>query len=145
MIKVITSRKIVDLHPHTAKLCEAFLIACRHHEIDVIITCTYRDDEAQAELYAQGRTKPGRIVTYAKPGQSMHNKRLAFDVVPLRAGKAVWGTQGEDLALWQKIGALGEAQGLSWGGRWNHPDMPHFQDDTVKDLSDIEFLKEQAL
>ena len=41
----------------------------------------YRSFERQAELYAQGRTRPGKIVTRAKPGFSWHNFGLACDMV----------------------------------------------------------------
>lgn len=37
----------------------------------------------QAEIYAQGRTKPGKIVTKAPPGSSAHNFGLAVDLWPL--------------------------------------------------------------
>ena len=40
---------------------------------------TYRSFDEQNHLYAQGRTKPGKIVTYAKGGQSYHNFGLAFE------------------------------------------------------------------
>ena len=40
---------------------------------------TGRSIEYQNELYAQGRTKPGKIVTKAKGGSSFHNYFLAFD------------------------------------------------------------------
>lgn len=35
--------------------------------------------EEQASLYAQGRDKPGLVVTNAKPGLSFHNYGLATD------------------------------------------------------------------
>lgn len=35
----------------------------------------------QDEIYAQGRTKPGLIVTHAKGGESQHNFGLALDFV----------------------------------------------------------------
>lgn len=38
-----------------------------------------RSWDDQAELYAQGRTTPGPIVTKAKPGQSFHNFAVAVD------------------------------------------------------------------
>jgi len=74
-----------------------------------IVTCTLRTIEEQAALYAQGRediatvnalkrlagmppieADTNRIVTHARPGYSMHNFGLAFDVVPLDAGKPIW-------------------------------------------------------
>lgn len=109
-------------------LATKFLAACRNEGIDLLVTCTLRSNEEQAALYAQGRTKPGKVVTNAKPGQSMHNHGLAIDVVPLRAGKPVWGTTGEDGKLWKRIGEIGEKVGLEWAGRWTTMrEYPHFQ------------------
>jgi peptidoglycan L-alanyl-D-glutamate endopeptidase CwlK len=49
-------------------------------------------------------------------------------VVPLRFGKPVWGTSGEDGELWKKVGELGKAQGLEWAGDWKKfKEFPHFQ------------------
>lgn len=125
---MINSRNILDLTPSVQLACNALVRACFSESLDIIITSTYRDIESQNELYAQGRTKPGKIVTNARGGQSYHNWRVAFDIVPLRNGKAVWGTKGEDLELWQRIGALGESCGLEWAGRWKtFREFPHFQ------------------
>jgi len=126
---VIASRDLSDLHPIVKVKCEAHLAACKQAGIDLLITCTYRDNEMQDHLYAQGRTIQGSIVTNAKGGQSAHNYRLAYDVVPVRCGKPVWGTSlSTDKALWDRVGELGEAQGLEWAGRWKtFKEMPHFQ------------------
>lgn len=37
------------------------------------LTCTHRTNREQEQLFAIGRTVPGKIVTNAKPGQSKHN------------------------------------------------------------------------
>lgn len=125
---MINSRKIDDLHPKVAIMCKKFIAECDKQDIDILITSTYRDGESQTALYAQGRTKPGNIVTNAKAGQSFHNWKCAFDVVPLRNGKPVWGTNGKDLELWNKVGAIGESVGLEWAGRWKRfREFPHFQ------------------
>ena len=125
---MINSRKIEDLHPHVKKLCNEFLAKCHDEKIDILITSTYRDFESQNELYAQGRTKVGKKVTNAKGGQSWHNWHVAFDVVPLRFGKPVWGTTGNDLELWQRVGAIGKSVGLEWAGDWKtFKEFPHFQ------------------
>lgn len=121
---MINSRNISDLHPKVQTLCKRFIEMCKAEGIDVIITSTYRDGESQNELYAQGRTKPGKIVTNAKAGQSFHNWRVAFDFVPIVNGKAVWG----DADLWQKCGKIAESVGLEWAGRWTKfKEMPHCQ------------------
>ena len=125
---MINSRKVEDLHPIVAAKCRDFLFRCKGAGIDVLITSTYRDNESQAALYAQGRTAPGARVTNAKPGQSWHNWRVAFDVVPLRNGKPVWGTSGADGELWEQVGRIGEACGLEWAGRWkSFKELAHLQ------------------
>lgn len=105
---MINSRKIEDLHPVVAAKAKAFIAACKKVGIDVLITSTYRDNESQNAIYAQGRTKAGRIVTYAKGGQSFHNYRLAFDFVPIANGKAIW----NDQRLFKKCREIGESLGL---------------------------------
>jgi len=123
------SRRIEDLVPAVQQQAKALVKAAKDAGIDLLITSTYRSNEEQAALYAQGRTKPGAIVTNARPGDSYHNWRCAFDVVPLRNGKPVWGTTGPDGDLWRKIGEMGEAAGLEWAGRWTGKlrEMAHFQ------------------
>ena len=125
---MINSRKLEDLHPTVRAKVQQFIQKCDEAGIDLLVTSTYRDHESQAELYAQGRTKPGKIVTKAKPGQSWHNWKVAVDVVPLRNGKPVWGTTGADSELWEKVGEIGESVGLEWAGRWKtFKEFAHFQ------------------
>lgn len=126
---MITSRLIADLLPPVAERATKLVELCHAEGIEIIITSTYRDLEAQTRLYAQGRSLPGQIVTYAKAGDSWHNWRRAFDVVPLRNGKPLWSVRGADKDVWMRIGEIGTSLGLEWGGDWDrHPDYPHFQD-----------------
>ncbi len=111
---MINSRKIEDLHPRVAAMAAAFVAKCATQGIDVLITSTYRDLESQAALYAQGRSKPGPRVTNAKPGESWHNFRCAFDFVPIVAGKAQWA----DTPTFTRCGEIAESAGLEWAGRW---------------------------
>lgn len=135
---MINSRDISHLHPKVARMAHEFLNACAKAGIDVIITSTYRDQDSQNALYAQGRSLPGRIVTNARGGQSWHNWRLAFDVVPMRAGKPVWGSTGADLELWKRVGAIGESVGLEWAGRWvRFRELAHFQHTGGLSLADL--------
>lgn len=141
------SRQIEDMHPALQTATRAFLEECKVLGYDVLVTCTYRSHQEQADLFAQGRTKPGRIVTNARPGQSKHNNMingkpasLAFDIVPMRNGKLVWGTSGngidndpsdddkDDLELWQRIAAVAKKHGFEWAGEWpRFREFPHFQ------------------
>jgi peptidoglycan L-alanyl-D-glutamate endopeptidase CwlK len=135
---MINSRSLDELHPVVKPKVEKFLELCDNEGIDLLVTSTYRDHESQNALYAQGRTAPGKKVTNAKAGQSWHNWRCAVDIVPLRNGKPVWNTSGEDAKLWEKVGQLGEQAGLEWAGRWKtFKEMAHFQYTgglTLKDL-----------
>lgn len=88
------------------------------------LTSGRRTFEEQAALYAQGRTAPGAIVTYAKPGTSYHETGLAFDVARETLQGPAWPADG---AWWSVVGELGESLGLTWGGRFPHPDAPHFE------------------
>lgn len=125
---MINSRSIADLHPIVREKAMLFLPAVHKAGYEIIITSTYRDNEAQTALYAIGRTKPGVKVTNAKAGESFHNYRLAFDIVPVRYGKLVWGTTGDDLVLWKNIAKIGKEYGLNWAGDWeSFREFPHFQ------------------
>jgi len=122
---MINSRSLDELLPPVKARVDQFLADCKNHGIDLIVTSTYRDNESQDALYAQGRTTPGSIVTKAKGGQSFHNYRCAIDVVPLVNGKAVWDGANP---VWAKIGALGKLAGLDWAGDWKtFKELAHFQ------------------
>ena len=129
----MASRKITDLHPLLQERYKAFEIECERQKLDYLVTCTYRSGIEQDQLYAQGRTTFGRIVTCAKAGDSAHNvttadgkpNACAFDVVIMRDGKPIWDSADKD---WHSIGAVGLILGLDWAGVWKtFREYPHFQ------------------
>ncbi len=88
----------------------------------------------QTELWKKGRFYPpyGETVTNAQAGESYHNYGLAFDIVPIVDGKAMY-----DTSHWPLIGKVGKSYGFKWGGDWSRPDKPHFEEirlGTVWDL-----------
>lgn len=92
----------------------------------------YRSQERQAQLYAQGRTAPGPIVTNAKPGQSIHNYGMAADIYwkDPKTGKVLSFNDPRALAAARSLGQIAVGQGLVWGGTpgWGGPvDLPHIQ------------------
>ena len=121
--KPINSRSLDDLHPRVRAMAVGFIAKAKEAGFDLLITSTLRNNAAQAELFAQGRTKPGRIVTNARPGESTHNYGLALDVVPMLHGKCLWDSKG-----WPEIGRIGESVGLEWSGRWTGKfrELAHF-------------------
>jgi len=83
---------------------------------------TYRCHNYQNYLYAQGRTEPGSIVTYAKGGESIHNFRLAFDIY-----QSIRGKEYEEIFL-NVAGKIWTEMGGTWGGNWTgFIDKPHFE------------------
>jgi peptidoglycan L-alanyl-D-glutamate endopeptidase CwlK len=92
---------------------------------------TLRTFAEQDALYAQGRIKPGAIVTNAKGGLSYHNYGLAVDIVLLINGKASWDTvkdfDGDGKADWQEVVTIFKQYGWECGIDWKFRDAPHFQ------------------
>ncbi|EAG3249433.1 peptidase [Listeria monocytogenes] len=87
----------------------------------------YRSNAEQNALYAQGRTKPGNVVTNAKGGQSNHNYGVAVDLcLYSNDGKRViWEST---TSRWKKVVAAMKAEGFKWGGDWkSFKDYPHFE------------------
>lgn len=132
---MINSRKIEDLNSITGEMCKRFIKDCSSVGIEILITSTYRDNESQNALYAQGRTAPGKKVTNAKGGQSFHNYRCAFDFVPLVNGKAQW----NDLTLFKRCGVIAKRVGLEWAGDWvSFKEYAHCQFTNGKTLKDLQ-------
>lgn len=114
---MIDSRDLDMLEAPVKLRAELFLKACKDKGIDVVINSTYRDYEFQEILYSYGRTDLSKgKVTNAKPGQSFHNFRCAFDFFPKVNGKAAW----DNLELFRQCGEIAKSVGLEWAGDWEH-------------------------
>jgi peptidoglycan hydrolase-like protein with peptidoglycan-binding domain len=92
--------------------------------MDIRITEGYRSPERQNELYAQGRTTPGKIVTWAKAGQSYHQSRKAFDVCFVGSEP-----YPNDDTKWKRLADIGKSIGLNPGYYFpqGKKDSPHFE------------------
>jgi peptidoglycan L-alanyl-D-glutamate endopeptidase CwlK len=108
-------------------ICAQELMAKRNVTVEVI--SGLRSWQQQAALFAQGRTKPGRIVTKARPGSSWHNFGLAIDLGLFQAG--VYLDEKKPAlaeALYNQLGNLAAKMGIEWAGNWkSFPEGPHFQ------------------
>lgn len=112
------------LLPKVQAMAQTFIGKCKMQGIDVAITSTYRSNEEQDALYAQGRTTPGNVITNAKGGQSMHQYKVALDFCPLTNGNFNW----NDKTLFTKVGNIAKTCGFEWGGDWtSFLDLPHIQ------------------
>ena len=121
---MLKSRDISRLRPDVAENCRVFIQRCAAEGLPVLVVETVRDLEYQASLYAQGRTKPGKIVTNQKiPSFHWDKVGLAFDIC-----KNVKGHEYDDADFFHRCGAIGKEMGFTWGGDWKSlPDRPHFQ------------------
>lgn len=139
---------LATLHPGLVSRLRALLLSCATARCPMRITQSRRSREQQAAYYAQGRFpladvnklrnvvglpaimegENRRTVTNAAPGTSMHEP---WPVLGLAADLCYAFDdpyKEEDHTLtWDEIGALAERAGLTWGGRFKHPDRPHVQ------------------
>jgi peptidoglycan L-alanyl-D-glutamate endopeptidase CwlK len=139
-----TERNIATLVPKAQIQARVFmeeaLRAMEPHGVIVKIISGDRSYNEQNELYAQGRTKPGKIVTNAKGGQSWHNHGVAFDIGLFKGGKYL-----EESPLYAACGKIGQSLGFDWGGAWRtFKDEPHFQISNGKTLAQAQALHKQG-
>lgn len=116
--------RLTKVHPRLAAGVTSLINALAAQGMVVEVVQGLRTFAEQDALFAQGRTKPGQIVTKAKGGESNHNYGLAVDLCPFVNGKP----QCKDNAGFVRIGAEAVKLGLEWGGDWKKfIDKPHVQ------------------
>lgn len=112
------SRKWSDCHKGTEMRVKAALAAMKELGYPMFVVRTYDSLEKQAEIYAQGRTKPGKIVTWTKRGWHNLTKNgepcaRAVDVAFKRQerfpGRGEWSLQWP----WERLHKVAKALGLS--------------------------------
>lgn len=138
----ITLERIKTLHPKLrSEAEEIYKKICEEMPAGTIcrFTHTLRTNAEQDELYAQGRTKPGRIVTKAKGGDSYHNYGLAIDFVLIVGGKASWAVNKD----WLKVIEIFKSYGWESGHYWKFKDSPHVQKTFGKTIKQLKEQKKQ--
>jgi|SRR3990167_8368990 len=127
----MASRKIEDLTPRMQDKIRYFQIELEKAVPGVFkISCTYRSQEEQNELFSHGRNGDKRpIIT--KTTCSIHTCREAVDFFIQREGKYITDikvdTDGDKIEDWQEFGRIAAECGLEWGGTWKWKDIPHVQ------------------
>lgn len=141
-----TSRERLNTcHPDLIKV---FNLAINLTNVDFGISCGHRSTAQQKKLFAQGRTKPGDIVTNVDGvnNKSKHNylPALAVDVYPYVNGRANWSRShcvyiaGVIQAAAKLLYNQGQINSrIRWGGNWDQDgeiitdqqfnDLPHFE------------------
>lgn len=129
----VSISRIAKLHPKLRSEVSQILVNILNRGIDIRIIQGLRTIKEQDLLYAQGRTLPGKIVTNAKGGHSMHNWGLALDFCLLHKDGTVSFSLIEDLdkdnkADWMEVVEEFKKAGWIWGGDFkSFKDTPHFE------------------
>ncbi|BAU28942.1 peptidoglycan L-alanyl-D-glutamate endopeptidase CwlK [Aneurinibacillus soli] len=123
-----------NVHPTVRQKAWDAIFELWNKGIYVLITQGYRSIAEQNDLYAQGRTKLGKIVTNAKGGQSYHNFGLALDfALYIKGGADIsWDEKadfnGDRAADWLQVVQAFKARGFAWGGDFrSFKDTPHVE------------------
>jgi peptidoglycan LD-endopeptidase CwlK len=118
-----SERVIETLLPEVQPYARALVTKAAASGIAIKVISGLRTYDEQNDLYAQGRTKPGKIVTNARGGYSNHNFGIAFDIGVFEGSRYV-----DESPKYKAVGVLGTDLGLEWGGNWKTiQDEPHFQ------------------
>lgn len=145
------AQRLAGVHPYQAQKVLRILDAMEILGVPMFVVVGLRSDAEQAALYAQGRTEPGPNARPGHPlgdtvtnadgraraiggtGKSMHQKQsdgyghavdCAFLDDPLTVKIETWDAHQP----WAVYGTMGEAFGLTWGGRWvSLIDRPHLE------------------
>lgn len=132
----ISQQRIKLLHPKVQEKFKAF-IEDAENELGIVLRIVQglRTFEEQQAIYDQGRTKPGKVVTNAKPGSSYHQYGLAIDLGVLKDKTIDWNYD------YRKINNFADKHDIIWGADWDNDgktkadgdkdeslvDAPHFQ------------------
>jgi peptidoglycan L-alanyl-D-glutamate endopeptidase CwlK len=111
------------LHPLFREKARELLERLTSESIPFRLFEGFRPPERQLYLYAQGRTRPGPIVTNARPWSSYHQYGLAGDFVLFENGAWSWDSSGARKRYWSRLGEIGkqlELEPLSF-------EAPHLQ------------------
>jgi peptidoglycan LD-endopeptidase CwlK len=124
MLDPVSEKRLAAVHPELAMRVRTLIQHLRTQSFDIRVVQGLRTYAEQDALFAQGRTKPGQVVTNARGGFSNHNFGLACDLCPFKAGNPQWSDNVGFLA----IGKAADLVHLNWGGHWfKLIDKPHVE------------------
>lgn len=142
-----TEKNLATLDPVAAPTFRQLVSTARKigrvNDVDVKVISAHRTWEEQDQLYAKGRTAPGKIVTRARGGYSNHNFGIAIDFGIFKGSKYLDGGTPSDKKLARnvhvQIADAAKLAGLDtqWGGDWSgFEDFPHHEISTGLSLYD---------
>ncbi|MBP1961162.1 M15 family metallopeptidase [Paenibacillus aceris] len=130
----VNEQRIALLNSIVAQKARELIRRVESEGISILITQGLRSIAEQNELYAQGRTKPGPIVTNARGDTAITTTdwRLISLINP--DGSFNWNVD----ARWRRVAEIGKTLGFAWGRDWTgFVDYPHLEftfDLSINDL-----------
>jgi peptidoglycan LD-endopeptidase CwlK len=124
MLSNISLTRLEETHPELQRRVKNLADALSAENIDIQIDAGLRTAQQQDNLFAVGRTMPGKIVTNARGFQSNHVIGCAVDVwvENVDTSQPDWDASHP---AWQRIVALAPQYGLRDGKSWH--DLPHLE------------------
>lgn len=130
--------KIRELQEFCQWPAQQWMKECFDLNLPFHVTEAFRSQRRQDELYAQGRTRPGKVVTWTR--HSTHTQRIAMDLYPVSNLPAL-----QERAFYVHLDEIGQKYGiyrpketLAFGdwGHWQfekaHPYTPQLSLDQQK-------------
>ena len=134
---VVSTVRLAGVHPELVEKVTKILRAMAILGHPMMVTDGVRTTEAQQALYAQGRTKPGKIVTWTDGVVKKSNHQPRGDGYGYAAdccfltdmdGDGPDDPSWAESHPWALYGAMARALGLTWGGDWRQfVDRPHVE------------------
>jgi hypothetical protein len=136
----MASTSLDDMTPDARAAAVRFIEAASQNGIELKVVSTLRTCAEQNDIYAQGRTKPGRVVSNAPGCRSWHVFGRALDVLIRNSDGTL---QLDADPRYEVLGDIATDLGFVWGGKWG--DAGHFEfhpgiriEDLCPDPSDCE-------
>jgi peptidoglycan L-alanyl-D-glutamate endopeptidase CwlK len=114
------NRDLTFLHPNVRDRVTLVMAEIERLGLPLRVFEGWRSPERQRYLFAQGRSRPGRKVTFSRAWESYHQYGLAVDIVGFVNGGWTWELPD---ATWSQMHAIGAAHGLERLGF----ETPHLQ------------------
>jgi peptidoglycan L-alanyl-D-glutamate endopeptidase CwlK len=119
-IAALNKERLAEVLPEMQGKANQIISIAASFGYSLLVTQGFRSIAQQNALYAQGRTRPGKIVTNAKGGQSLHNFGKAVDFAFInKAGEVDW-----NITLYKRLGAWAQTAGAKWK---RFKDYPHVE------------------
>ncbi len=118
--------RLIGVHPRLVAILKEVFADMEAIDAPMFVIEGERIASRQAELYAQGRTSPGQIVTYKDGIKHRSNHQTHADGFGHAVDAAFISEDPFGLEHpWEQYGEALEDRGAIWGGRWKFVDMPH--------------------